>query len=251
MWLKATGAEVRMFVEDQDLVNLLEVQQIDLQVMQSKKKRAELPQRIEVMRLRKKRDEVQQKLDQVIELQKKAEHEMTLVEDEDRSLLEKQQRAQEIIDTAGSDYRRVESNSKEMAGVAKRRETLSHKADEIAVQLDKILGLRSQLEGAIAASQAEEDRLRNAFSEDDRKLVESISALMARRGEIVSQLPEDLFKLYEKTAAKTGGVAVGRLTEGGICGVCRTAIEEGRLIEVKAAAPLAVCPTCKRLLVVE
>ena len=240
-----------MQAEFEDLEKLLAIQKVDLAIMQAKKKRAELPQRIKVQLLRKKRDEISAKLDQALDIEKQVKSDYVTVEDEDRQLAEKQQRAQEIIDTAGSNYRKVESQSKEMASIAKRRETLAHKADEIAVQLEKILGLRSQLEGAIAASQAEEDRLRNAFSEDDRKLVESISALMARRGEIVSQLPEDLFKLYEKTAAKTGGVAVGRLTEGGICGVCRTAIEGGRLIEVKAAAPLAVCPTCKRLLVVE
>ena len=47
-----------------------------------------------------------------------------------------------------------------------------------------------------------------------------------------------------------GGVAIGRLLED-TCGICRTTIEGGRLIELRASAPLGVCPSCKRLLVIE
>ena len=54
-----------MQAELQDLETLLDVQKIDLETMQAKKKRVELPQRIEVMRLRKKRTEIQGKLDQI------------------------------------------------------------------------------------------------------------------------------------------------------------------------------------------
>ena len=59
----------------------------------------------------------------------------------------------------------------------------------------------------------------------------------------------ELRDTYHRTAARTGGVAVGLLTEGR-CGVCRTVIDGGRLIDLKAEAPLGTCPHCKRLLVV-
>lgn len=239
-----------MQADFQDLETLLGIQKIDLEVMQATKKRVELPQRIEVMRLRKKRTEIQGKLDQVYELQKRADAEMTVIEDEDRSLVEKQERAQELIDAAGSDYRKVESHSKEMAGVAKRRETLAEKRLEVEAQLAKIKGLRDQLEGAIAASEAEEGRLRAAFEGEDNALAEQIRACTARREELAQSVDPELMKLYAKTAERTGGVAIGKLEEG-TCGVCRTGIEGGRLIALKAQAPLGTCPTCKRLLVIE
>lgn len=239
-----------MQVEYQDLETLLEIQKIDLEAMQAKKKRVELPQRIEVMRLRKKRGEIQDKLDQVYELRKRADAEMTIVEDEDRSLAEKQERAQELIDASGSDYRKVESHSKEMAGMAKRRETLAEKRVEIQAQIDKIKSVSDQLEAAIAASEAEEASLRAAFEGEDTMLAESIRELMARREELVATIDADLVKLYGKTAERTGGVAIGKL-EDESCGICRTRIEGGRLIELRASAPLGTCPNCKRLLVVE
>lgn len=239
-----------MQAEYQDLESLLEVQRIDLLVMQLKKQRIELPQRIQVMRIRKKRDEIQAKLDQVMVLQKKADAQMTMLEDEDRMLAEKQERAQELIDAAGSDYRKVESHSKEMAGVAKRREALAAKMLDAEAQLEKVGSVRSQLEGGIATADAEEARLRSAFEADDKVLIDQIKALSAKRAELRDGLPDDLLALYDKTAARTGGVALGKL-EGETCGVCRTAIEGGRLIELRSKAPLGTCPNCKRLLVID
>ncbi len=239
-----------MQADFQELETLLEIQAVDLDIMRAKKKRVELPQRIEVMRLRKKRSEIQDKLDQVYELQKRADAEMTIVEDEDRALVEKQERAQELIDAAGSDYRKVESHSREMAGVAKRREILAEKRVDVQAQLDKIKGVCDQLEGAIAASEAEESRLRASFEGEDSELADFIRANTARRDELAAGIDPELVKLYEKTAAKTGGVAIGKL-DGENCGVCRTHIEGGHLIALRAKAPLGTCPTCKRLLVIE
>lgn len=238
-----------MQAEFQELEALLEIQKIDLDIMQAKKKRVELPQRIAVMRLRKKRGEIQEKLDQVLELQGKSDADMTVIEDEDRSLAEKQERAQELIDAAGSDFRKVESHSREMAGAAKRREALAEKRVVVEAQLAKIKGVRNQLEGAIAASEAEEARLRADFEDEDNALAEHIRTCTAQRDKLVATVDPSLVKMYEKTAARTGGVAIGRLEEEA-CGICRTGIEGGRLIALRAEAPLGTCPTCKRLLVV-
>lgn len=239
-----------MRADFEEVEALLEVQKIDLGIMQAKKKRVELPQRIEVMRLRKKRDEIQEKLNQVLELQKRVDAEMTIVEDEDRSLVEKQERAQQLIDAAGSDYRKVESHSREMAGVAKRRETLAEKRVEVQAQLDKIKGVRDQLEGAISASEAKEASLRAAFEGEDSALVDQIRKDTARRDGLLAEVSPELARAYAKTAEKTGGVALGRL-DGETCGVCRTHIEGGHLIALRAQAPIGSCPACKRLLVIE
>ena len=240
-----------MQAELHELETLLEIQRIDLDVMQAKKKRIELPQRIEVMRLRKKREEIQSKLDQVYDLLKEAESEMTAVEDEDRSLVEKQERTQELINESSSDFRKVESHTKDLAGVAKRRETLAETRLEIEGKIDKINGVKSQIEGAIAASEAEEARLRSEFEGEDGELAEHIRARMAERAELEAKVSPDIMAAYEKVAAKMGGVGVGKLAEDDTCGVCRTRIEGGHLIALKAEAPLGTCPTCKRLLVVE
>lgn len=239
-----------MQVEFDDLDVLVEIQKIDLAVIQAKKARAELPQRIEVVKVRKKRDEIAPKVGQVIELQTAKEAEITLVEDEDRGLAEKQQRSQEEIDNASADYRRVDSLSKDMAGIVKRRVTLEERLKELNAELDKIKGVRAQLEGAIATLEKHEEDLRSSFKEQDDALIERVRQLLGDRAELAKRIPVDLMSLYDETAAKTGGVALGKLEEDR-CGVCRTVIDSGHLIDLRAQAPLGICPSCKRLLIVE
>ena len=239
-----------MHAQPQELENLLEIQSIDLDVMQARKKRTELPQRIEVMRLRKKREEIQSKLDQVYDLLKEAESEMTAVEDEDRSLVEKQDRTQELINESSSDFRKVESHTKDLAGIAKRREALAETRLAIEARIAKINGVKSQIEEAIAVSEAEEARLRSEFEGEDGELAEHIRMRTAEREKIAATVSPDIMDAYAKIAAKMNGVAVGKLEEDETCGVCRTGIEGGHLIALKAQAPLGICPNCKRLLVV-
>ena len=240
-----------MQVEFEELDVLVEIQRIDLEIMKAKKARAELPQRIEVVKVRKKRDEISTKIEQVIGLQTAKEAEITAVEDEDRGLAEKQQRAQEAIDSSGADYRKVDSLSKDMAGVVKRRVALEERLGGLNAELAKIKGVRTQLEDAVAMLDSREATLRESYREQDEALVERLRQQLGTRTELAKRISTELLKRYEKTAVKTGGVALGKLDEQNRCGVCRSAIEGGRLIELRAQAPLGTCPTCKRLLVIE
>ncbi len=233
-----------------DLDILLEVQRIDIEVMQTKKTRASLPQRIQVVKVRKKRDEISPKLQQVIDLQEATEAKVTKIEDEDRSLAQKQERAQEIITAAGSDFRKAESHSKDMAGVAKRRMALEENLKKLNAEIDKMKAVRKQLEDAIQACDDEEASLKDAYREKDAELVDKAKGLLDKRSELVANLPTDLVDAYDKTAVKTGGVALGRLEEGGGCSVCRSVISGGRLIDLMNQAPVGVCPNCKRMLII-
>ena len=239
-----------MQADYEKLDTLLQIQAIDMSLIQARKARAELPQRIEVVKVRKKRDEIAPKLERVKEMQAAKEAQVTEVEDEDRILREKHERIQEEIDEAGSDYRAVEARSRDMAGIAKRRVSLEEQLSQLRAELGKIQEVRAQVEDAIALCERREAELRGSYEAEDDEIVARMRKLMAKRGELAGGVSADLMKLYDKTAARTGGVALGRLEEGR-CGVCRAALEGGRLIELKAQAPLGTCPNCKRLLIVE
>lgn len=239
-----------MHVEAHDLDLLLQLQRIDLEIIQAKKKRSDLPQRAQLATLKAKHDLFAAKRDEVMVLKDKAEADMAAVESEDAMLSEKQKRAQELIDAAGSDYRSIESHSKELSGFAKRRDTLSGKIDALSARMQKIDDMLSQLDHGIAVVEREQKAVRDTFLAQDSQLADEIGELTAQREGIEAEIAAEVVELYEKTAQKTGGVAVGRLVEN-TCGVCRSTIEGGRLIELHAAAPLGVCPSCKRLLVIE
>ena len=102
---------------------------------------------------------------------------------------------------------------------------------------------------ALAEIEKQEKAAIASFQQEGGALQADIGRMTAHRETLSAELSDELRDAYDRTAARTGGVAVGLLTEGR-CGVCRTVIDGGRLIDLKAEAPLGTCPHCKRLLVV-
>lgn len=232
-----------------DLTNLLRMQQIDLDLMKAKKKLEELPQRATILAARQKKRAIEQKRDQVAELRAQADAKASKLEAEDAELAEKQRRVQETIDGSRGDYRNVEAHSKELGGFAKRRNTLEEELTKLGEELAKIEGVQGQVSRALAELEKQEAAAIASFQREGGALQAEIARMSADREGMSADLSPELRDTYHRTAARTGGVAVGLLTEGR-CGVCRTVIDGGRLIDLKAEAPLGTCPHCKRLLVV-
>lgn len=232
-----------------DLTNLLRMQQIDLDLLKAKKKLEELPQRATILAARQKKRAIEQKRDQVGELRAKAEAKASKLEGEDADLAEKQRRVQEAIDGSRGDYRNVEAHTKELNGFAKRRNTLEEELTKLGEELAKIQGVQDQVSRALAEIEKQEKAAIASFQQEGGALQADIGRMTANRETLSAELSDELRDAYDRTAARTGGVAVGLLTEGR-CGVCRTVIDGDRLIDLKAEAPLGTCPHCKRLLVV-
>lgn len=238
-----------MQARPEDLKTLLDLQQVDLELMQAERELAELPQRKRIGAVRIKRRALDAKDAQVARMKEKAEAGIAKVEAEDALLIERRQRAQALIDAAGSDYRSIELHSREINGFTKRRGTLDEELTRLTSELDRIDQVRSQIAEAARRLAAEEDELTASFREQSGVVSEHISALAAKRASIAQSLPPDLVDLYRAHAGQAGGVGVGRLVDDS-CGVCRTPVAGGKLIELKAQAPLGVCPACKRLLAI-
>ena len=232
-----------------DLTNLRRMQQIDLDLMKAKKKLEELPQRATILAARQKKRTIEQKCDQVAEMRARAEGMAAKLEAEDAELAEKQRRVQEAIDGSLGNYRNVEAHTKELNGFAKRRNALEVELTRLGEELAKIEGVQSQVSQALAEVDKQEAAAIVSFQREGGALQAEIARMSADREGMSAELSPELRDTYNRTASRTGGVAVGLLTEGR-CGVCRTVIDGGRLIDLKAEAPLGTCPHCKRLLVV-
>lgn len=233
-----------------DVVGLLHLQKIDLDILKQKKQLDELPQRGMILAARKKRAAVEQKRSQVDAIKKDAAGRLSRINDEDAVLARKAQDVQSAIDSLRGDFRSVESRTKELAGIAKRRETLESERAKVDGELAKIGDIEAQVLLALEEIDAAEQRAVASFQKEGGALKASLAQLDRERAQVAAQITPEVERLYEKTAARSGGVAVGVLN-GSQCGVCRASLEGGRLIELKSQAPLGVCPVCRRLLVVE
>ena len=232
-----------------DLAALLQLQQIDLEVMRQTKQLEELPQRATILSVRQKRETVEAKRSQVAALRKEAVRKLTRITDEDASLAKKEAGVQAAIEAAHGDFRNAEARTKELAGITKRRASLADDHDAAAAELAKVEGLEGQIERMVADLAEQEQAAVESFQREGGALKNGISQLQAQRSATAGGLDPEVLALYEKAAARSGGVAVGRL-DGNRCGACRASIDGGRLIDLKAQAPLGTCPSCKRLLII-
>lgn len=231
------------------LATLLHLQQVDIESMRAQKKLDELPQREVILGLRKKRAEVDPKRAQLEEMRRDADHEFTKINDEDERLVEKQQGIQEKIDHAQGDFRAVDSLTKELGGIAKRRNALEAEVATLTERIDQIAAVQKQVSDALQLIKTQEQDAIASFQKEGGELTNEVARLKNARENLAAQLDAELLDLYEKKSKKGGGIGIARLKEGS-CSVCRNRIDEGKLLQIRAEAPLSECPSCKRMLVI-
>lgn len=229
---------------------LLAIQQIDLEEMRAVKRRESLPQRNAILALRRKKAEVEKKQEQVAGMRKELDAQLIKITTEDDKLAEKQQTTQEKIDNAQGDYRSVEALSKDLSGLAKRRVTLEEETVEISTKLDQVKAVQNQIEAAFNNLASQEEIEIAGYKAEGGAINKEISNLGEQRSKLQAIIDESLLKRYEESARRGEGLAVAEL-KGNQCSICRNELPEGKVLAVRAEAPLSTCPICRRLLVVE
>lgn len=238
-----------MKATEEELAALLRMQQVDMEIIRLNKELSALPQRKVIVSAREKKRTVEEKRAKVEAMRTAAEQKLSRVSDEDALLAEKQRIAQAAVEGAQGNYRNVEARTKEMNGYAKRRSTLEEELDALGAELAKVQEVESQMNTLLEAINRQEKEAIEEFQAQGGALKNDIARLEAGKARVSAALSAELAALYEKTAARSGGVALARLLDGK-CGACRTTITGGRLIDLKSQAPLGVCPNCNRLLIV-
>ena len=142
----------------------------------------------------------------------------------------------------------MEARTKELAGIVRRRATIAEDRAAAAAELDKISAMEAQISLALEEIGAKEQEAIDSFQKQGGDLKLAIAKLEAARGQVETKVSLQLLDVYNRTAARSG-VAIGVL-DGNRCGACRTVIDGGRLIDLRNQAPLGMCPSCKRLLVI-
>lgn len=143
----------------------------------------------------------------------------------------------------------MEARTKELAGiVALPAPTLPRTAPQWPPSLEQDSAMEAQVSLALEETGAKEQEAIDSFQKQGGDLKLAIAKLEAARGQVEAKVSPQLLDVYNRTAARSG-VAIGVL-DGNRCGACRTVIDGGRLIDLRNQAPLGMCPSCKRLLVI-
>lgn len=238
-----------MQADKEEVVKLLQLQQVELELIRAHKKFEELPQRDKIAKLRQKKQELVDKTEQVETMLREVERDRTRIIDEDERLKQRALETQQKIDEAKGDYRAVESLSKELSGIAKRRNTLESDLATYNEKRDRVKAVEKQVNDINAEVELQEEEQISSFQKEGGDLRNNIARLEALRDAVSKEISPEIIEIFSKKSKQYGGIALARL-QNGHCGVCRNFFDEGRLLQIKSEAPLSECPSCKRMLVV-
>ena len=239
-----------MQASQHDIEILRKLQEVDRSVALAQKDFDSLPHRKAILEVRRKSEEVLKNKVRVQDMQDTAEEKFESLVKEDERLLKKAEEIEALLQEAKGDFRSVESRSKELNGVHKRRKDLAKELEKVNGQLEKIAPVMKQVMKAVQDLTRNEQDLVASFQKEGGALKKQLFEGRQLHDKLVAQLNPALAKAYRETQARCGDIVLSELT-GSSCGACRHSFEQGRLSIIRSQAPLATCPFCGRLLIIE
>lgn len=239
-----------MHASDSDIENLIELQEIDAKTKTSFASLKTAPQVKQCLDLLQKIKETSIKTKQVESLKADCEKRIDKMSLEDVTLAAREQSVQDAIDEAVGDFRNLEVHTKELDGISKRREALTEMMLAATTEQDKITEVLEKLNEASGKLEEKKATLEKEIEEQKEKTLLYVDELSKKREKLIKSTDKALVDLYEQSTKKVGSVVLGKI-EDGACSVCKTKIEQGKLIDMKSNGDVAICPSCSRILILK
>ena len=233
-----------------DIKNLKKIQKIDADIKTTISDVENLPERKEYTEVSSKLSELTEKMKKVEVMKREVDKRFEKMNSEDLQLTEREKQVQRSIDEAAGDYRNLEVHTKELDSISARRNTLSEMMLKATVEQDKVNDLDAKLSDAIAQITTKQNALVEKIKKAQQESSEKIKKLTASRDKVYASLPADISKLYDDAVGKVGNVVLATL-DGNSCSVCRSPIEEGKLLEIQKSGGISACPVCGRIIIVD
>jgi len=231
-----------------EAASLLELQELDLEILRSKKRLEELPEKRAILEVRTKQREVTELRHKAELLVAKLGHDLKAHQDEISTLTEKISAEQaKVMET--TDHRAVQSITREMDGLKRRRDKVEMESLQLMERIEKANGQTDTIDGALAQLAEKETALVERFRAAGGALQSEIAALERKRTKVAGGMDADLLKRYEAARESKGGVGVGHL-DGDTCSACRMSLPAERVHDLEAGPDISTCPQCRRLIVV-
>lgn len=227
---------------------LLRLQEIDLELMRSKKVASELPQRAKVQAARAAAKKVAGELTKIVGQRKDVEIELAELESNKKFLESKVTEVQTAV--ANGTYHDAQSFEAALSMLAKKLEKIGFDTDRYLEQLETVERAEKNARALADKIAAEEQAQTDSFKADMDTIKADVEKLAAERKEILGQISASNLKAYEAAKERFGGIAVETLV-GNRPSVCRVALQPSSYTDIKrTGAQITTCPYCKRMLVV-
>lgn len=239
-----------MFVDESCIEALGQLNNVDHVLFNAQRAANELPQRAELTEIAQKKQTIRQKYDQISKLHDSFEKEIARLEEQIDLTRQRMTTAQAAIDEAGEDFRQVESLANDLNGLNEQVEEMETTQLDYETKKQSIEDMFGQIDAALKTLLDRESALKQSLAAEVEKIKAFVAERQGMRAEACKNIPANVLDLYQRTVKKCGGVALCRL-EDGTCTVCRQKFEPGKVHAIQDEAPLTVCPSCGRMMVVE
>lgn len=232
-----------------DATMLLRLQQVNLDLMRTRKQVEELPQKEQITKIRKATKRVSSELSRIMGVRKDLE--LAISDNEDDHL-----HVSELVDEAQKraegqqDYRAIRDLEGQLTAYAKRLEKLEFDRAHLEEQLASVQAKEQEYNAWLAKAKAEEDALLAAYKEDVESAGNRMNELLAEREELAGAMPQELLDRYVRASKRFQGLAVETLN-GNKPSICRVALQPSQYAQLKSADGICECPYCHRILVVD
>ena len=233
-----------------DIKNLKKIQKIDADIKTTINDVDNLPEKKEFVKVGAKLSELTEKMKKVEVMKREVDKRFDKMNSEDAQLTEREKQVQMSIDEAAGDYRNLEVHTKELDSISIRRNTLSEMMLKASVEQDKVNELNEKLGDAIKQITDRQNVLSESIKKAQEEATDKVKKLTASRDKVYTSLPEEISKLYDDAVGKVGNVVLATL-DGNACSVCRSPIEEGKLLEIQKVGGISACPACGRIIIVD
>lgn len=229
---------------------LLEIQRCDLEIGRLEKQLAEMPEKRAILAARKRIQDIESLGTRTQAFVQEIERVVSKDEDEVSAISAKMESEQaKLLSGKITSPKEVQHISNELDMFRRQKEKTEN---EILAQMEKrelALAQYAKVEAAMADAVAKEAALVEGFKGKGGTLQQDIEDRVHRRKEALASLSPENKALYESAKAARSGVVIGVLKES-MCGACRMELPAETVAELKSGDPIAVCPLCKRILVV-
>lgn len=230
---------------------LLEVQACDTRLSQLQHRLDTLPQTVELQQVQERKERLRKEVVAAETIVSDLEREQLKADADVDLVRERSRKDRELLDSGSiNDSKQLQSLESEIESLAKRQRDLEDVELEVMERLEGAQAAVVQLTGEHQAIAEQEQRLAGEVAAAQAEVAEERTGVEAERSRLVTGVPEDLLKLYEKVRADHAGLGAARLHRGR-CEGCRLELPPTEIAEIKAAAADEVirCEECRCILV--
>lgn len=228
---------------------LLRLQEIDLQLMRDSHALRQMPQQKRLAALAQAKKKLKSELQKIVGQRKDAQMELDDNEERHIRLLQIMDEVREKAQESG--YREVGDIESQLTSLAKKVEKLEFAHGELQASLGKLEKAEANARTLGDRLDSEGEELEASYKRDSADTMARVRELARERKAVLAQLSPQTARTYDEKSKRFGGLAVERL-QGNVPSVCRVKLQPSQYGDLRRAGePIAECPYCHRMLVVE